>query len=187
MITSFELGRSVSKLGPVAQIAWVVDDLDEALPGWIAMGVGPFYVMRHLRLVETSYYGRPVEIDMSAALGNWGDIQIELIVQHNPGDSIYNEWKKSSQKGPNHILVAAADFAAADRALTAAGGVVAQEGLAPGLARMKYFDMGSSRPYIEIGLAAPGMIQQILRMQSETAAYDGTNPIRDIPLKELQG
>jgi hypothetical protein len=182
-----DLSRAVAGLGPIVQLAWIVEDLDEALKPWVALGVGPFYVMRRLRQIDCFYYGKPVEIEMSAALGYWGDIQIELILQHNDAETIYSAWKRSGQAGPHHILIAAPDFAAAGIALAAAGGVVAQEATAVGMARVKYFDMGPSRPYIEIGEAFPEMIPRIMRMRDETANYDGTNPIRDLPMREIQG
>jgi len=181
-----DLSHTVARLGPVAQIAWVVDDLHAAIEPWIALGVGPFFVFQHLK-VNGLYYGKAVEIDMSAALGYWGEVQIELIVQHNAADSIYSTWRDSGQKGPNHILLAAADFAAAQAALTAAGGVIAQEATIPGMAQLNYFDMGPSRPYIEIGQAFPGMIREIGRMRDETNLYDGTRPVREINLTQFQG
>ena len=53
---------------PIVQNAYVVDDLDEAVERWhAALGIGPFFVRRHLRLKRVVYRGRPARLDFSAA------------------------------------------------------------------------------------------------------------------------
>jgi hypothetical protein len=46
--------------GPVRQIGYVVDDLDQAMAGWLELGVGPWFVMRALPM-QALYRGEPCE------------------------------------------------------------------------------------------------------------------------------
>jgi len=79
--------------GPVMQNAFVVDNLDAALHHWIdKMGVGPFYVFEHVKFQEAYFRGQPSNVDITAAIGYWGDLQIEFIQQHNAAPSIYSEF-----------------------------------------------------------------------------------------------
>jgi hypothetical protein len=44
--------------GPVRQIGYVVTDFDHALTSWLEAGVGPWYVIRGLRM-QADYRGEP--------------------------------------------------------------------------------------------------------------------------------
>jgi hypothetical protein len=68
---------------PIVQIAWVVDDLDAAVLRWATqMGAGPFFVKRHVQLANVTYRGEPSTFDHSAAMGWWGNVEVELMQQH---------------------------------------------------------------------------------------------------------
>ena len=69
--------------GPVRQIGYVVTDLDQAMTGWLELGVGPWFVMRGLAL-QADYRGEPCETTLSLAFANSGEMQIELIQQMTP-------------------------------------------------------------------------------------------------------
>jgi hypothetical protein len=66
--------------GPIRQVGHVVRDIDQAIAAWVAMGVGPWYVVRD-RVQRAVYRGKPCEITMSIALANSGELQLELIAQ----------------------------------------------------------------------------------------------------------
>jgi hypothetical protein len=69
--------------GAVCQNGYVVRDIRAAMDHWVnVMGVGPWY---YIDCVKTDYFrhrGRDSSIEMSVALANSGDLQIELIQQH---------------------------------------------------------------------------------------------------------
>jgi hypothetical protein len=68
---------------PIVQICYLVDDVDSAVHRWVqVMGAGPFFIMRHVPLREVTFRGEPTVYDHSAALGQWGDMQVELHQQH---------------------------------------------------------------------------------------------------------
>jgi hypothetical protein len=90
--------------GPVRQNGYLVEDLEAAARHWAEhLGVGPFHVLEHVAMVEPVYRGEPCGADISIALANSGDLQIELVVQHNDAPSIYREWLDEGRLGLHHV------------------------------------------------------------------------------------
>ncbi len=72
------------RFGPVMQLGFVVPDLDRAMEHWTGnVGVGPFYVLQHIQFAEALYRGQPTDADISVAVAQWGEVQVELIQQFN--------------------------------------------------------------------------------------------------------
>jgi hypothetical protein len=79
--------------GAVCQNGYVVRDIHAAMDHWIrVMGVGPWY---YIDRVKTDYFrhrGQDSAVEMSIAIANSGDLQIELIQQRNDAPSMYREF-----------------------------------------------------------------------------------------------
>ena len=114
----FSLGRKM-------QVAFLVDDLDEALAVWTEkLGVGPFVVFEHsLGKRDFIYRGQRSSAHISLALSYVGETQIELICQRNDAPTIYTEAlsKGFLYGGTHHIAFWPDDMQAAWRQLTAQG------------------------------------------------------------------
>ena len=96
----------MSKLfGEIRQLAFVVDDINQAMDFWAnTLGISPFFVKRNIRFDQYHYLGKPAESPtVSIALANSGFIQIELIQQHDNAPSIYKAFLDSKQKGLQHV------------------------------------------------------------------------------------
>ena len=91
--------------GPMRQIGVVVRDLDAALRHWTeALGVGPFFVLPNLSPDGFRYRGEPSAPPlMSIALGNSGDMQVELIQQHDDHPSAYRDFLEAGREGVQHV------------------------------------------------------------------------------------
>ena len=90
----------------IVQNAYVVQDLDQAIQRWhSAHGLGPFVVSRHLKFEHSLYRGTQIPLDISAAFVQAGDLQIELICQHNPGPSAFRDMFAEGQEGLHHVAV----------------------------------------------------------------------------------
>jgi len=89
------------------QNAFVVTDLDAALDHWTrVMGVGPFFVFERVEFAEIWYRGQSaLDIDLSVAIGYWGDLQIELIRQRNDVPSIYTDFPGRQAGGRGAVRV----------------------------------------------------------------------------------
>src|ERR1700722_1373563 len=133
----------IADLGEIMQLAYVPPDFDGALKYWIeGMGAGPFFAIDHVKLEGLKYRGTPTDVDFSMALGYWGDMQIELIRQHNDGASIYKAWRDAGQEGLQHVCILVDDMAHARAVCAEAGAVVAQEGQVSGGGEAIYVDTG---------------------------------------------
>lgn len=71
-------------LGVPRQIAYAVPDLSAATIDSFASatGAGPFVVAEHIELDRCTIDGFDGEFDHSSAYGQWGDVMVELIVEH---------------------------------------------------------------------------------------------------------
>jgi hypothetical protein len=172
----------LSQLGRILQLAYVPADFDAALDHWSnTMGVGPFFMLKHLQLTNTRYRAEPSDIDMSAAVGYWGDIQIELIQQHNDAPSSYRDWLSKGGTGIQHYGIVVDDFAAAHGALTRMGGTAIQETEVPGLVKVSYFELPGQPQLIEILGSTPGYQSLINFMRAAASGWDGADPVRELP------
>ena len=95
----------------IVQNAYVVQDLDQAIERWhTSHGLGPFVVSRHLKFEHSLYRGKQVPLDISAAFVQCGDLQVELICQHNPGPSAFRDMFTEGQEGLHHVAVFPEDY-----------------------------------------------------------------------------
>jgi hypothetical protein len=114
----------------IIQYAWVVPRLEDAARHWNALlGAGPFLINRDIQVANARYRGRPSATRFSTAVAQSGDVQIELIEQHDDGASAYRDTVPRGTTGFHHIAIVEADFAAALATLTQQGYDVAADGL----------------------------------------------------------
>ena len=172
----------IAGLGEVMQLAYVPADFDGALKFWIeTMGAGPFFALDHVQLEAVKYKGQPVEIDFSMVLGYWGDIQIELIRQHNDSPSIYTAWRNEGREGLHHVCILVDDMALARRVCAEAGATVMQEAIVPGGGDVIYVDTGGGPgTMVEILKPGPGAPQFFAMMREAARGWDGADPVRKL-------
>ena len=169
--------------GPVRQNGYVVRDIRAAMDHWVnVMGVGPwFYIER----VKTDYFrhrGHDSNAEMSIALANSGDLQIELIQQRNDAPSMYKEFLDAGHEGLQHVAFWTTSYQALyDRALSL-GYKVGHEGQIGGeQGRFAYFD-SNAHPgsVIEISDISGNKGRFFDHIRRAAANWDGADPIRDV-------
>ena len=172
----------IAKLGNVMQLAYVPADFDAALRYWTqTMGVGPFFRLDHVAMLDTRYRGTPSAVDFSMALAYWGDLQIELIEQHNDAPSIYKQWRDEGREGLHHVCVLVDDMAAAREVCRAAGAEVMQEAKVGGGGEVIYVDTGGGPGSLIEILQVPQATLDFFALMRETArTWDGTDPVRKV-------
>ncbi len=171
---------AIAELGQVMQLAYVPADFDAALDHWTrVMGAGPFFALDHVQLEDLRYQGAPATIDFSMALGYWGDMQIELIRQHNDAPSIYKAWRDEGREGLHHVCILIEDMAHARHVCAAAGATVAQEGRLAGGGEVIYVDTGGGPgTMVEILEPGPGTHGFFAMMREAARDWDGAEPLR---------
>jgi catechol 2,3-dioxygenase-like lactoylglutathione lyase family enzyme len=71
-------------LGPPVQVAYAVADVRQAADFWAnVFGAGPFVIVEHIALENVRYRNAPGSFDHSSAYGQWGELMVELVCDHN--------------------------------------------------------------------------------------------------------
>ena len=168
------------RFGPIMQNAYVVPDLEAAIDHWArVVQVGPFYVFDHIPFAELYFRGKPATIDFSAAIAYSGELQIELILQHDDAPSIYSEFSKGGRWGLQHVAVMTESVDRDLEDLARIGVEPVQHGRTGWGARFAYvstdFHPGGMIELVESGPAILGAFKTI---RDASIDWDGKNPIR---------
>jgi len=163
--------------GEMRQVGIVVRDIEAAMKHWVEVcGIGPWFYTGKLAVTEFSYRGtRYDDIHVSIALANSGDVQLELIQQHDDAPSMYKEAAGFTASA----VLSTQDFDAELARLHAEGFQTAFEDVLPTGARITYADTQPS---------LPGMLELVERTDDQLATYgrihaasidwDGDDPLR---------
>jgi len=171
-----------AQLGPIEQLAYVPSSFEASLDYWTnTMGVGPFFMIEHMPLVDTKYRGEPTVIDSSVALAYWGNMQIELVRQHNDGRSAYKDWLDAGRDDLHHVMCRIDDIEAARAQCEGVGGVAVTEGRLLGSGHFIYFDMGGPGPMLEIVWMEPAFQRLFAFMREAARDWNGQEPLRAVP------
>lgn len=173
------------KFGEVRQVGYIVKDIEAAMRKWVALGVGPWYYRETNPVSEFSYYGEASAFpDVSIALANSGQVQIELIQQRNEAPSLYRDMILSGQEGIQHIAYWTEDQFDAFRALLLSEEFV--EGHAGRLGkggRFAYFT-NPTMPgtIIELSETTGGKMDRFKLVREAAERWDGSDPIRKMTI-----
>jgi catechol 2,3-dioxygenase-like lactoylglutathione lyase family enzyme len=176
--------------GPLRQVAFVIRDLDRAIRYWTeTLGVGPFFVLRNMSPENYRYRGRASPPPrLSLALGNSGDVQVELIQQHDDRPSAYIEFLQAGREGFQHVSswLTRADYDATMERERAAGVAIVHEGSLPGSGvRFAYFATDEAPTpgglLYEIADVLEPQIYPVMQLIRDAARdWDGADPVREI-------
>jgi len=165
--------RGTSRLEPVTQIAYRVDDLHAAVEYWVRhLGVGPFFRIDHPTFKEILFEGEPISPNVSLAFAWRGDLQIELMQQHCETRSAFQA--RPGHGGVHHVGIRTTDLAAGQRRLLAAGMRRVQWATAVNGTKTAFFEGGSMGGMVElIESADKGVF--LTRMQQAALNWDGSS------------
>ena len=178
--------------GSIRQIAFVVRDIDVALRYWTeTLGVGPFFVLRRTTPGDYRYRGKPSPAPLlSVALANSGDVQVEIIQQHDDKPSAYRDYLAEGKEGFQHVSswLTRPEYDETIARVRGAGTVVVHEGVVrESNVRFAYFetDLAPGGLVYEIADVMDPSIYPLVSMIADAArGWDGRDPIRDIPALE---
>jgi hypothetical protein len=171
---------SLPLFGPIVQNAYVVRDLAVAAHHWSSkVGIGPFYAIEHIAFGAVYFRGAPLAIDMSVAIAQWGEIQIELIQQHDSAASIYTEFAARHGEGLQHVGVMTPSLDEHLAGLKSQGIAPVQWGATATGMRFAYVGTdahpGGMIELIETGPAVEAFFAMV---RKAAIGWDGTRPLR---------
>ncbi len=170
-------------LGPIRQLGYVVDDIEEAMAHWSkVMGVGPFFYNPKVPIEDYRYDGAAHEPHNSVALANSGYIQVELIQTRNDAPSMYRDFMRAGRRGLQHVAFWTQTYDADLARMRAAGFAPKMSGKVGADGRFVYFDR-EAHPGTVIELSEvmgpKGRMFDMIREASQN--WDGRDPVRPFP------
>jgi len=164
------------------QICWVVPDIHVAVNDWVrTTGVGPFFLFEKVSFDNPLYRGSPTEcVDITAAMAQAGDMQIELVCQNDDRPSVFRDVVAAGKCGLHHMALYCNDYDAELAAYVKAGAEVAFSGLMMG-ARTCWIDTTSRLGFmVELIEANPIADTVFEQFRSAAKNWDGKNPLRQL-------
>jgi methylmalonyl-CoA/ethylmalonyl-CoA epimerase len=167
-------------MGPVVQIAFVVKDIESTAAHWNRkIGVGPFYMLEHVAFGPSFFRGRPLSLDMSVAIAQWGEVQVELITQHDQSPSIYSEFLAARGEGMQHVGVLCDSLDRELELLGARGVQPVQWGATALGMRFAYVDTDAHPgAMVELIESGPEVRAFFAMIRKGAAGWDGTRGLR---------
>jgi catechol 2,3-dioxygenase-like lactoylglutathione lyase family enzyme len=170
-----------AQFGPVMQLAFVPKDINAALHFWTqTMGVGPFFKFPHVAYEHFAYEGQKRDVDFSVLTAYWGEMQIELIEQHNAAPSTYTKWQAAGHDGLHHVCIAVESVDGVRAHAARTGARIAQEMRMGGLETIYVDSDDGPAPYIEFAQMPPQFVGLFDMMRGAARGWDGTDPVRRI-------
>ncbi len=179
--------KVTGRVPPPFQLGYVPKSIEASINFWTkSLGVGPFFAFRHVPYDAVTYRGEPTHVDSSVYIAYWGDVQIELVEQHNDGPSVYREWPSKDYEGLHHLCYTVDDIDSAVDDAVAAGGRIEQ----------RHFLTNGGIAYVDFG-GGPGTLVEIFQplpqakplfemMKAESSSWDGSEPIRAVAVNNLR-
>jgi hypothetical protein len=176
---------SNSSFSGLRQLAMVVRDGEAAMHAWARAGIGPFLVLKNFEFQAYRYRGKPGPAPIvSLAFAQAGDLQIEVIEQHNTAPSAYTEFLAAGKEGCQHVAEWFGDNQHYDRRyaeLGRLGFTCVHEGQGgPPTARFSYWESGlPGGLMIELAEAQLPGVKVLPDMVAQASVnWDGHDPIR---------
>jgi hypothetical protein len=169
--------------GPVRQNGYVIRDIDAAMKHWSeVLGVGPWFYIDRVQTDWFRHRGVDSAVEMSIALANTGDLQIELIQQRNDAPSMYKEFLDAGHEGLHHLAYWSHDYQGLYDRAADLGYRVGHEGQIGGeQGRFAYFDT-EAHPgtIIEISDISGGKGAFFEHVRKAALDWEGAEPIRPV-------
>ncbi|WP_342661399.1 hypothetical protein Rruber_05164 (plasmid) [Rhodococcus ruber] len=162
----------------IVQIAFVVDNLEDAARGWSGtFGAGPFFVHENMPVSDVrGPDGRPAVFSQDVAIGQWGSLMVELVKWHDlQAGPVADVLGRS---GFNHVAYFAPDSDAERERLEAAGHKVVVS-LGFGDLRVHFHDAVAEHGFAIEHYPCADVVEELYRKVAEAAqGWDGADPVR---------
>jgi len=164
------------------QMGMVVPDIDQAMQHWVDVcGIGPWFYADRLSLTTYRYEGRTYDPpDVSMALANSGDIQLELIQQRCAIPSMYLDFLATGSEGYHHWAAFPTNYEEVRDRASANGWVAVQEGESESGSFVYFVEQSDRKTAIELVAATPPRQRVFEAVRAAAVDWDGSRPVRDL-------
>ncbi|MXO88789.1 VOC family protein [Alteraurantiacibacter aestuarii] len=166
----------------VIQTAFVVEDLAAALHYYTrTLNIGPFFTLPHRTAPGRIYRGMESLTESSLAMGFVGNMQIELIQQHDDAPSLFKEAVEAEGYGFHHYGVVHDDVEAVLPAYYGEGYELVGSTPVPTGGTVVFLQSPDPvhRGYLELIPYTEAMDEMFTRYWQAAQGWDGTDPVRD--------
>jgi catechol 2,3-dioxygenase-like lactoylglutathione lyase family enzyme len=169
-------------LGSPVQIAYAVPDAEAAATRWSAeVGAGPFFLRRHIPVVDVIHRHRPARFDHSSAYGQWGDVMVELVQDHGDGPSVVRDMYAPDESGLHHLAFIVDDLDASLRSLLDRGYELAQSGRTPGGVEFHFVDTVVTHGHmLELYPRSARLLEFFEMVRRASVGWNGSDPVRQL-------
>ena len=160
----------------IVQLGYVVKDMDAAIEHWVrVLGVGPFFVSKHVPFAEVHYRDEPCDAQICAALASHRGIQIEIIQQTGGGVSAYSDFISEKGGGLHHVCALSDDLAADLAGWQERDVSVLMSGSTAAGIPFAYLDTdpGNQGRVLELVQPSPGLLQFFKKIETAAENWDG--------------
>lgn len=160
-------------IGPIYQLAFVVEDLDAAIDQWVGDGAGPFWLFDDFGFAEVVEPSGAASPRFDIALGYFGDVNIELMqILDDPGGL----FRATELPQPHHVARLTRDL---DTEIAKIGEPVLLKGTFPTGQPAAFVDTKGSRGMLTEIIQYDEMVDGMLSAMRDGAKdWDGSEPRR---------
>lgn len=165
----------------IYQVAFVVDDLEEAAMKWIRDGgTGPFTLFRHFQMIDAKAAPGLDVPDISIAMGFSGTVNIELIKVHSYGPSVYALPGHPRAPFMHHVARLSRDVEQTVRDYEKKGCARLLSARFEPSSALAYVDTRAHTGCITEFIQYNPQVEEILNaLEAQAATWDGKNPLRE--------
>ncbi|NYE35817.1 hypothetical protein F4692_000921 [Nocardioides cavernae] len=164
----------------VVQVAYATTDVRAAAREWHERyGAGPFFVRDHVPMSHVTVDGEEAVFDHSCALGQWGNVMVELVHHHDLAPPALEEDMRRNGTGIHHVACFVDDLEQARDQLVAAGARVVMDAQSQEV-RFIFLDPGPDHGHlVEIYEETPYMSRLYGKVRDAAVGWDGSDVIRE--------
>jgi hypothetical protein len=169
----------------VAHIGHVVPDLQAAIANHAAFfGSGPYFHLEHMAVSGRYGDGREWQTELTLAMGQWGDLQLEFI---QPKDNNPSPWRDAIPHGAggtlyhHHVCFIPEDYQGTMQAFATSGYPLVMDLAMPGGTKAVLFDTRATLGhFVELWEPGPAISYFCDHLRRAAGTSDGTTPIRPL-------
>jgi hypothetical protein len=164
----------------VVQVAYATTDVRAAALRWNEVyGAGPFFVRDNVPTKRVTVDGVEAVFDHSCALGQWGNVMVELVHHHTLAPQALERDMRRGSAGIHHVACFVDDLEAARDRLVAAGARVVMDAQTPEV-RFLFLDPGPGYGHlIELYEETAYMSKLYALVREASVGWDGSDVIRE--------